>query len=97
MIAARFNGIVEQINYFPQELNTNRSGNWKSMEDEWERIAKGRPAVVRNGVTTPAILPQTVIVDIRPQFGGTRRPTHFEVRQKYGNGQFIRITDVSNL
>ncbi len=84
MIGSRFKGIVEQINYFPQELNTNRSGDWKSVEDEWERIAKGRPAVVRNGVVlTPAIPPQTVRVDIRPQFNGTRRPDRFVVTYEY--------------
>ena len=92
MIGSRFKGIVEQINYFPQELNTNRSGDWKSVEDEWERIAKGRPAVIRNGVTTPAIPPQTVRVDIRPQFQGNRRPNEFIVDFWYNNVQQVQRT-----
>ena len=98
MIGSRFKGIVEQINYFPQELNTNRSGDWKSVEDEWERIAKGRPAVIRNGVTTPAIPPQTVRVDIRPQFTGTsRRPDGFNVTETIGTNAPNPRPYISNL
>jgi hypothetical protein len=86
MIGSRFNGIVEQINYFPQSVNTNRSP-WKNMETEWRTTQEGIPA--NNNVTPPipAIAGQDVHVNIKVEFtagSNNRRPIRFIVNFEYG-------------
>lgn len=76
MIGSRFDGPVEQINYFPQELTSNRYEDWKKMENNWW-------ATVKPNQTLPAVA-QTVIVDIKPQFSGSsKRPNEFHVQYSY--------------
>ena len=71
MIAALFDGTVEQINYLPQSQATN-VGPWKVMENQW---AAQRDAGV------------SVEVNIKPQFSGnSKRPTWFDVDFSYGGG-----------
>ncbi len=82
MIAAQFDGPVEQINYFPQDPNQNSFfGNpkeWFNMEMEWKRTL--------SPPQNSGIAPQSVSVDIRPQFqGNSKRPTEFVVDFWYNN------------
>ena len=95
MIGAQFNGHVELINYFPQELNTNRGGDWKSVEDEWDAVLRGNE-FNRNGIIIPAISGGQTITDavITMTFPSstttapaTKRPNAFSVTYKYGGVQ----------
>ena len=78
MVGARFNGPVEQINYFPQNAGLNQ-GAWKSMEDEWAAISQGTN-------TTLGVPP--IRVEIYPFFEDAARPlrpSRFEVKSWYNN------------
>ena len=96
MIGSRFRGIVEQINYFPQEIASNRYADWKNMEDEWEAVAKGKRLTRNGAVIVSAGTPRTVSVDIKPQFNGnSKRPFEFRVDFSY-NGVAQTRRDISN-
>ncbi len=72
IIASLFDGTVEQINYFPQSVNTNR-GPWKNMETEWKNQRNA-------GVS--------VHVNIKVEFtagSNNRRPIRFEINYEYNN------------
>ena len=71
MIASQFNGIVEQINYFPQHPRTNTPGEWWRMEGEWATNLAQTVSV--------NIKPQFN--------GTSKRPYRFDVRFQYGNNQ----------
>ena len=76
MIGARFDGPVEQINYFPQRHSVNGpGGDWYKMEqNEWK-------VQTNNGVVVEVI--------IKPHFPSTtaKKPDWFEVTYEYNNVQ----------
>lgn len=81
MIGARFNGPVEQLNYFPQNTVSNRYGDWKSMEDEWQAVLQRRTTTINGTTVSPPIQ-----VEINPTFiGSSGRPINFDVIYYYNN------------
>ena len=75
MIADRFYGPGEQINYLPQKATLNK-GAWKKMENDWAKA-------IEHG--------KTVEVDIRPVFkGDSKRPTGFKVKETINGKSKIR-------
>ena len=78
LIAQIFNGPGEQINYLPMIKSSNRYGDWRAMEREWQNALKSVP-------------PKKVNVEINPIFEGTsKRPTMFEVNYKIGGNKFSK-------
>jgi len=75
LIADRFYGPGEQINYLPQKSSLNK-GAWKKMENDWAKaIEQGKK----------------VEVDIRPVFeGSSKRPVEFEVFYKVNGEEFVK-------
>ncbi len=75
LIADRFYGPGEQINYLPQKGSLNQ-GAWKKMENDWAKeLAAGKK----------------VEVDIRPIFeGNSKRPIGFKVKETINGKSKIR-------
>ena len=90
MIAAIFNGPVEQINYFAQDAEQNGGGGgWNNMENEWY-------ATLPKPNATPPVAGQPVRVEIMPQFqpnSTNKRPIRFDVKYWYGG---VPQTDPAN-
>ncbi len=93
MIAARFDGPVEQINYFPMNETVNRSGAWKLMENQWGRVINGTQVPLDGSANRPE---SPIVFVIRPVFiGNSGRPVRFNVEYRY-NGVLQTLSNNPN-
>lgn len=78
LIAERFKGAGEQINYVPQMKELNR-GEWKKMENEWERALTKEP-------------PSDVFVDMNVLYkANSKRPLGFVVNYTIDGKPFRKV------
>lgn len=80
LLAREFGGPSEQINYLPMDAHTNRHGEWRLMEREWENALDAGNEVAN--------------IRIEPQYDSlSRRPDGFEVSYEVNGEVEYRYID----
>lgn len=80
LLAREFGGPSEQINYLPMDAHTNRHGEWRLMEREWENALDAGKEVAN--------------IRIEPQYDSlSRRPDGFEVSYEVNGEVEYRYID----